>query len=116
MIRIRKDNDERYVSLGAFEEMYKQMGFYIVDENKKKPVVKEAEFEEKSVVFDKSLNGFFVKRESFEKAKIGEVHRLPKYIMNKPVVGNVFLQNGFSAGNPKFFDKDEYYFLPCKEG
>ena len=78
--------------------------------------LEEAEFEEKSVVFDKSLNGFFVKRESFEKAKIGEVHRLPKYIMNKPVVGNVFLQNGFSAGNPKFFDKDEYYFLPCKEG
>jgi hypothetical protein len=36
--------------------------------------------------------------------------------MNKPVVGNVFLQNGFSAGNPKFSDKDEYYFLPCKEG
>ena len=78
--------------------------------------LEEAEFEEKSVVFDKSLNGFFVKRESFEKAKIGEVHRLPKYIMNKPVVGNVFLQNGFSAGNPKFSDKDEYYFLPCKEG
>ena len=78
--------------------------------------LEEAEFEEKSVVFDESLNGFFVKRESFEKAKIGEVHRLPKYIMNKPVVGNVFLQNGFSAGNPKFSDKDEYYFLPCKEG
>lgn len=77
--------------------------------------LEEAEFEEKSVVFDESLNGFFVKRESFEKAKIGEVHRLPKYIMNKPVVGNVFLQNGFSAGNPKFSDKDEYYFLPCKE-
>lgn len=78
--------------------------------------LEEAEFEEKSVVFDESLNGFFVKRESFEKAKIGEVHRLPKYIMNKPIVGNVFLQNGFSAGNPKFSDKDEYYFLPCKEG
>lgn len=78
--------------------------------------LEEAEFEEKSVVFDESLNGFFVKRESFEKAKIGEVHRLPKYIMNKPVVGNVFLQNGFSADNPKFSDKDEYYFLPCKEG
>lgn len=78
--------------------------------------LEEAEFEEKSVVFDESLNGFFVKRESFEKAKIGEVHRLPKYIMNKPVVGNVFLQNGFSAGNPKFSNKDEYYFLPCKEG
>ena len=78
--------------------------------------LEEAEFEKKSVVFDESLNGFFVKRESFEKAKIGEVHRLPKYIMNKPVVGNVFLQNGFSAGNPKFSDKDEYYFLPCKEG
>ena len=78
--------------------------------------LEEAEFEEKSVVFDESLNGFFVKRESFEKAKIGEVHKLPKYIMNKPVVGNVFLQNGFSAGNPKFSDKDEYYFLPCKEG
>lgn len=78
--------------------------------------LEEAEFEEKSVVFDESLNGFFVKRESFEKAKIGEIHRLPKYIMNKPVVGNVFLQNGFSAGNPKFSDKDEYYFLPCKEG
>lgn len=46
MIRIRKDNDERYVSLGAFEEMYKGMGFYIVDENKKKPVVKEAKIEE----------------------------------------------------------------------
>ena len=78
--------------------------------------LEEAEFEEKSVVFDESLNGFFVKRESFEKAKIGEVHRLPKYIMNKPVVGHVFLQNGFSAGNPKFSNKDEYYFLPCKEG
>lgn len=45
MIRIRKDNDERYVSLGAFEEMYEGMGFHIVDEGKK-PVVKEAKFEE----------------------------------------------------------------------
>lgn len=45
MIRIRKDNDERYVSLGAFEEMYEDMGFYIVDEGKK-PEIKEAKFEE----------------------------------------------------------------------
>ena len=46
MIRIRKGNDERYVSLGAFEEMYEDMGFYIVDENKKKPKAKEAKFED----------------------------------------------------------------------
>lgn len=46
MIRIRKGNDERYVSLGAFEEMYKSMGFYIVEENEKKSEVKEAKFEE----------------------------------------------------------------------
>ena len=46
MIRIRKDNDERYVSLGAFEEMYEDMGFKIVEDDKKKPEVKEAKFEE----------------------------------------------------------------------
>ena len=45
MIRIRKDNDERYVSLGAFEEMYEDMGFEIVDEDKK-PEVEEAIIEE----------------------------------------------------------------------
>lgn len=34
MIKIRKDNVEKIVTIGAFEELYERMGYEIVDEPK----------------------------------------------------------------------------------
>ena len=72
----------------------------------------EANFEQ--AVYDESFHGFFVKREIFEREKIGKEHRLPSQITNRPIAGNAFLQIGFVPNTPLYSDKNEYYFLPCK--
>ena len=59
--------------------------------------------------YDKKRGGFFVERERFEKAKIGEKHRLPDRIKDKMLVGYAV-----AGSSVTFADKDDYYFLPCK--
>ena len=59
--------------------------------------------------YDKKRGGFFVERERFEKAKIGEKHRLPDRIKDKMLAGYAV-----AGSSVTFADKDDYYFLPCK--
>lgn len=73
----------------------------------------EANFEQ--AVYDESFHGFFVKRKIFEREKIGKKHKLPSQITNRPIAGNAILQIGFAPNTPLYSDKNEYYFLPCKE-
>lgn len=72
----------------------------------------EANFEQS--IYDESFQGFFIKREIFEREEIGKKHRLPSQITNRPIAGNAFLQIGFAPNTPLYSDKNEYYFLPCK--
>ena len=61
--------------------------------------------------YDENLHGFFVERELFENAKIGEMHKLPKFITNRPITGDVQLGLPQESSN---WDRDDYYFLPCE--
>ena len=73
----------------------------------------EANFEQP--IYNKSFHGFFIKREIFEREKIGKEHKLPSQISNMLISGNVFLQNDLVPDTPLYSDKNEYYFLPCKK-
>ena len=63
--------------------------------------------------YDESLHGFFVERQLFEDAKIGEEHKLPDSITNRPITGDAHLQVGLPPESSNW-GKNDYYFLPCK--
>ena len=78
MIRIYKDNDVKVVTQGAYENIYKSMGYNIVIENKTikkvEPVIVE---EKKPIAIDKKENKqketvTKIKKSSFKKNKRGE--------------------------------------------
>ena len=71
-----------------------------------------AEFQ--NAYYDSTKNGFFVKRDEFEKSAIDKEHSIPSILEGRKLSGAYFndvdldriTQNGST---------DEYYFLPCKE-
>ena len=65
-------------------------------------------------VYDKTFHGFFIKREIFEREKIGKDHKLPKHIKGMLLSGDISKFSKHDSALPKSFDIDEYYFLPCK--
>ena len=77
--------------------------------------LKLAEFEACDWYFDKQKFGIFVKRDAFEKAKIGKEHRLPSKIGNYKLDGNILGDIDLERVAENKSPLDEYYFLPCKE-
>ena len=55
-------------------------------------------------IYDESFHGCFIRSDIFEHEKIGKECKLSSQIANRLVAGNV-----------QYSDKNEYYFLPCKE-
>lgn len=74
-----------------------------------------AKFEENDWYFDKQKYGIFVKRDAFEKAKIGKEHQLPSEIGDYKLDGNIFGDIDLERIAKNKSPLDEYYFLPCKE-
>ena len=74
-----------------------------------------AKFEENDWYFDKRKYGIFVKRDAFEKAKIGKEHQLPSEIGDYKLDGNIFGDIDLERIAKNKSPLDEYYFLPCKE-
>ena len=73
-----------------------------------------AKFEENDWYFDKRKYGIFVKRDAFEKAKIGKEHQLPSEIGDYKLDGNIFGDIDLERIAKNKSPLDEYYFLPCK--
>lgn len=73
-----------------------------------------AKFEENDWYFDKQKYGIFVKRDAFEKAKIGKEHQLPSEIGDYKLDGNIFGDIDLERIAKNKSPLDEYYFLPCK--
>ena len=77
--------------------------------------LKDAEFEKEDWYFDEQKFGIFVKRDAFEKAKIGKKHQLPSKIGDYELDGNVFGDINLERIAKNKSPLDEYYFLPCKK-
>lgn len=77
--------------------------------------LEDAEFEKEDWYFDKQKLGIFVKRDAFEKAKIGKKHQLPSKIGDYELDGNVFGDINLERIAKNKSPLDEYYFLPCKQ-
>ena len=67
-----------------------------------------------SAYYDAKKNGFFVKREEFELAKIDDEHSIPSLLNGKPLTGACFSDVDLERVKNNKSALDEYYFLPCK--
>ena len=74
----------------------------------------QAIFPKDDFYFDEIKFGFFVKRETFESAKIGEEHCISSEIDGHKLDGNVLGDIDLERIKKKQSPLDEYYFLPCK--
>ena len=67
-----------------------------------------------SAYYDYEKNGFFVKREEFDLAKIDDEHSIPALLEGKRLSGACFNDIDLKRIKECKSPQDEYYFLPCK--
>ena len=72
-----------------------------------------AEF--RNAYYDSTKNGFFVKRDEFEKSAIDKEHSIPSILEGRKLSGACFSDIDLERIKKDNSSSSEYYFLPCKE-